>query len=181
MALAQKIIPHYTYEDYLHWEGRWELIEGHPIAMSPLPSPQHQRITVELMVAFHNALKKSNCNQCKIYDPIDYKIKDDTIVAPDILIVCKAITKKFLDFSPALVIEVLSPSTAVRDRHTKYEIYQEQGIKYYLIVDIDKRSIEIYELSNSAYTLKTNNVLDFNFLLDDGCSVKVDFTELDWE
>ena len=39
MGLVQKILPHYTYEDYTIWEGRWELIDGFPIAMSPSPVP----------------------------------------------------------------------------------------------------------------------------------------------
>ncbi len=30
MNPAIKILPHYTYEDYCHWEGRWELIDGIP-------------------------------------------------------------------------------------------------------------------------------------------------------
>ena len=38
MGIADKIIPHYTYDDWINWEGKWELIEGHPIAMSP---PHH--------------------------------------------------------------------------------------------------------------------------------------------
>jgi hypothetical protein len=44
MGLAQKYIPHYTYDDWLHWEGRWELIEGIPIALIPSPPPAHQLI-----------------------------------------------------------------------------------------------------------------------------------------
>jgi hypothetical protein len=44
MSTAAKILPSYTYEDYLHWEGRWELIDGIPYAMSPFPAPRHQRI-----------------------------------------------------------------------------------------------------------------------------------------
>jgi Uma2 family endonuclease len=182
MALAQKIIPHYTYDDYVHWEGRWELIEGHPIAMSPLPVPNHQRITVELMVAFQNAMKKNNCKKCKVYDPLDYRIKDDTIIQPDILIVCEKINKAFLDFPPALVIEVLSPLTAIRDRHTKYDIYQQQRVKYYLIVDLDKNAIEIYALINSSYVLQNTSAKnELEFLLDDECTITVDFKELAWE
>lgn len=47
MGLAEKYIPHYTYNDWLHREGRWELFKGHPIAMSPMPVPEHQRIAAE--------------------------------------------------------------------------------------------------------------------------------------
>jgi hypothetical protein len=38
MSSAVKILPHYTYVEYEQWEGQWELIEGIPYAMSPLPS-----------------------------------------------------------------------------------------------------------------------------------------------
>ena len=41
MSIAGKYRPHYTYEDYLLWEGRWELIEGMPYAMSPTPVIDH--------------------------------------------------------------------------------------------------------------------------------------------
>ncbi|WP_301924323.1 hypothetical protein [Ferruginibacter sp.] len=37
MSSAVKILPHYTYEDHCQWEGRWEIIEGIPFAMSPAP------------------------------------------------------------------------------------------------------------------------------------------------
>ena len=42
MSSVIKILPYYTYEDYCHWEGRWELIDGIPYAMSPAPNPIHQ-------------------------------------------------------------------------------------------------------------------------------------------
>ncbi len=88
MKLAEKYIPLYTYNDWLYWEGRWELIEGHPVAMSPMPIPEHQRVASELRTEFTLALRKSGCKDCKAYDPIDYKIAENTIFEPDILIVC---------------------------------------------------------------------------------------------
>jgi Uma2 family endonuclease len=106
MGLANKILPHYTYDDYVHWQGRWELIEGHPIAMSPLPVPEHQRIAAELRTEFIIALRKAACKNCRAYDPIDYKISEDTILGPDILLVCGKITKKYLDFPPVLLVEL---------------------------------------------------------------------------
>ncbi len=88
MGISNKIIPHYTYDDYIQWEGRWELIEGHPIAMSPMPVPEHQRAASELRTEFTLALRKIGCKECKAYDPLDYKVSEDTIIQPDILIVC---------------------------------------------------------------------------------------------
>ena len=178
MPLSQKILPHYTYKDYVHWEGRWELIEGHPIAMSPQPTLKHQRITASLITEFGIALKK-DCRKCKVLDPVDYKISEDTILQPDLSIICKDSNKPFLDFPPSLIAEVLSPSTAIRDRNTKYEIYQQQGVKYYLIADPDDKSIEIYLLINNVYQLQ-NHSNKFEFNLDEDCSLPIDFNELDW-
>ncbi len=107
-------MPHYTYEDYCQWEGRWELIDGIPYAMSPAPHPTHQWLDMNIGAEFLNAIRKAKCKHCKVYDFIDVKVQEDTIVQPDISIVCKPISKKFLDFPAALVIEVLSPSTGFK-------------------------------------------------------------------
>ena len=56
MSIAAKYRPYYTYEDYCQWEGRWELIEGMPYAMSPAPIPEHQRVSVLLNFEFSSKL-----------------------------------------------------------------------------------------------------------------------------
>jgi hypothetical protein len=94
MSSAYKILPHYTYEDYYRWEGQWELIDGIPYAMSPAPRPEHQNIAGNLHAEIRSALKKSGCS-CKAYQPIDYKISNDTILNPDLLIVYKPIKEAF--------------------------------------------------------------------------------------
>lgn len=170
MGLADKIIPHYTYDDWVHWEGVWELIEGHPIAMSPAPVPAHQRVASELRTELTLALRKSGCKECRAYDPVDYKISDDTILVPDILIICGDIKKKFLDFPPVLVVEILSPSTALRDRHTKYQYYLQQGVQYYLIADVALEKIEIYKLVEDEYQLQEAEST-YEFILSPDCSI----------
>ncbi|MFN2456586.1 MAG: Uma2 family endonuclease [Chitinophagaceae bacterium] len=177
MSSAIKILPYYTYQDYCHWEGKWELIEGFPYAMSPAPIPKHQIVSLNLAAEFRAALKE--CSSCKTILPIDYKINEDTILQPDILVVCDKITKKFLDFPPALVVEILSPATAIKDRNTKYTIYESQQIPYYLIVDIDKEIIEVYQLTNGAYSLKeTGNNFTYNFSLLHECVASIDFSQI---
>ena len=54
---------------------------------------------------------------------------------PDLLIVCDEIKQSYLDFPPVLVVEIISPSTALKDRNNKLNVYQHFGIKYYLIID----------------------------------------------
>ena len=176
MAHLQKIIPHYTYEDYLHWEGRWELIDGHPIAMSPSPMPRHQKLVISFAAELLRIIKK--CKHCTVYDYLDYKVEDDTILQPDILVVCKEIKKSYLDFAPSLVTEILSPSTALRDRHTKFEIYEQQGIKYYVIIDPDKDIVEVYSLQNGKYILDNEKKNNFDFLFDENCGGIINFEEI---
>jgi len=43
-ALKIEDLPQYTYQDYAQWEGRWELINGIPYAMVPMPRIKHQRV-----------------------------------------------------------------------------------------------------------------------------------------
>jgi Uma2 family endonuclease len=177
MSSVQKILPHYTYEDWLHWEGSWELMDGFPIAMSPKPQPKHQMVASALNAEFVFLLKK--CKKCRVFEPLDYKIADDTILVPDVLIVCGKINKSYLDFPPTLVVEILSPSTALRDRHTKYNYYEQQGIKYYLIVDADKQLVEIYEWKDGSYSLQPFlQEQQFNFVFEEGCGGVIDFKEI---
>ncbi len=178
MSIAEKYRPSYTYEDYCQWEGRWELIEGMPYAMSPLPVPDHQNVCGNLFAILRESLQ-GNCKNCRVYLPLDWKISDDTIVQPDLLIVCKKIEKKYLDFSPVLVIEVLSPSTASKDRGEKMEIYRMQQVKYYCIVDAQFKKIEIYQLTDNLYHPVSVNpsIFQFNF---DNCEVNVNLENL-WE
>ena len=154
MGIAVKILPRYTYEDYCQWEGKWEIIDGIPYAMSPAPSHKHQNIAGNIFAEFRESLRENACKHCRVYQPIDYVVDDNTILQPDLLIVCKPITGKVLDFPPDLVVEILSPSTALKDRHTKFEIYESQGIPYYVIVDIQSNSIEIYKLREKKYMLE---------------------------
>lgn len=170
MGIAEKIIPHYTYDDWVHWEGRWELIDGYPIAMSPAPTPGHQRISAKIITELILALRKSNCLHCEVYNFLDYKIEDDIILQPDVLIVCGEIQKKYLDFPPTLVVEILSPSTGLRDRHTKYQFYQQQGIPYYLIVDVEQKKIEIYKLTEGVYQLQEAGA-SYEFHLTSDCAI----------
>ena len=178
MSIAERYRPYYTYEEYCQWEGRWELIEGMPYAMSPAPVPAHQRVSLLLSIHFENALV--DCKECKAYPPLDWKIEEDTIVQPDLLIVCSKIEKKFLDFPPVLGVEILSPATASKDRGEKMELYQSQKVKYYLIVDPQSKKLEVYEYINTQYEPVSVNPEMYLFTLHDNCTADVNLLDI-WE
>jgi Uma2 family endonuclease len=179
MGTAVQLLPHYTYEDYKIWEGKWEIIEGVPYAMSPAPLPKHQRISNSLGALFFLALKESKCKHCIASDPIDYMISEDTVVQPDLLIYCGSATKPYLDFTPKLIVEILSPSTAMKDRHTKFNLYEKAGVRWYLIINPDTEIIQIFTLENDTYVqVKEGHELRFAFQLDDKCRIEIDFEEI---
>jgi Uma2 family endonuclease len=180
MTHPVKILPHYTYSDYVKWEGRWELIEGIPYAMSPAPNPKHQKISARFFTVFGNALNASGCKECELYNFIDFVTEEDTVVQPDALIVCKEIEKKYLDFPPALVLEILSPSTAMKDRNNKFYIYQSQKIPYYLIVDTDTNKVDIYHLNaDNKYELQSYDAAQpYHFQLEQHCEISVVLNEI---
>ena len=175
MSAIAKILPYYTVEEWERWKDQWELIEGIPFAMSPSPVPKHQIISGNLFSILKDALK--DCKPCKVYLPIDYKIANDTILQPDILVVCGEIKNKYLDFTPALIAEILSPSTALKDRHYKYNIYEQQGISYYLIIDPENNILEIYALIDGKYQLQ-NTSGPFTFSFNSECIKQLSFSDL---
>ncbi len=112
--------------------------------------PEHSAVIVNFVSAIRKQLKNTTC--FVFSDNVQYKwtTKDGTekIVIPDASINCRVKTRKgnvFLDI-PRFVMEVLSPSTEKYDRTEKMELYKEQEIDEYWIVDWKKRQIEIYTL-----------------------------------
>lgn len=143
--------------------------------MSPIPSPQHQFVANNLGAEFRLSLKGKDC-ACNVYQPIDVKIADNTIVNPDVLIVCQPITKQYLDFPPVLVVEVLSPSTKLKDKHSKFELYQDFGIRYYLMVDPEDQSILYYQLNEEGKYVLAKNLGSFE--LDEHCTIAPDLSNI---
>ncbi len=182
MSALVNILPHYTYEDYCLWEGRWEIIDGIPYAMSPAPSMRHQWISSNIKGELRSALKLVSCTQCKAYDFIDVKITEDTVVQPDASVVCGETPKLFLDFPPVIVVEVLSPSTQIKDRNAKFDRYAKFGVRYYLIVDVEENKVEIYQLSEAQKYIKQSTDLtnSFTFHLQDQCDITLSLDKI-WE
>ncbi|MBE0492292.1 MAG: Uma2 family endonuclease [Sulfurospirillum sp.] len=147
---ALDYLPHYTYEDYVQWEGKWEVIHGIAYAMSPAPMIKHQNISGKIAAELNSIFEK--CKKCTALLPVDWKIKEDTIVQPDNLVICdKPASKTYISKAPKIIFEILSKSTAKKDLHVKYDIYEREGVNYYIIVDPDEELANVYKLNNGRY------------------------------
>lgn len=155
------------------------MIDGIPYAMSPVPVPRHQNIAGNLHAEIRASLRKAKCS-CKVYQPLEYKLSNDTIFNPDLSVVCKPITKKFLDFKPEIVVEILSDSTGMKDRNVKYPKYEAEGIPYYVMVDAEKNTVEVYRLTEGRYHRQPlDQSKPFAFTLN-GCCFELLFDDT-WE
>ncbi len=175
--IAEKI---YTYEDYLKKEERVELINGEFYDMSPSPYPKHQRVVSRL---WHELFRNLDCknsekeDKCEVYiSPIDWKIDDRNVVQPDVAIFCEETDKQYFSKTPPVVVEVLSKATAKKDISIKYELYERNGVKYYLIVDPNNEIADIFKLKNDKFELIGKLSRDKEIELEwDGCKSKIDF------
>jgi len=61
MSTAEKYQPHYTIDDYRHWEGDWEFWSGAAIAMTPSPFGRHANARVRIAAALDSAVEASGC------------------------------------------------------------------------------------------------------------------------
>ena len=167
----------YQVRDWENWNDPWELIHGMPYCMSPAPAFRHQLLASNLLIEIGTQLKK--CPKCRVIIPIDWQINEETVVQPDILILCKPHSGGRLMQAPACVFEILSPATQNKDRGIKFELYEEQGVKYYIMADSENKILEAYVLNASG---KYHPIPSFpNLQLDlNGCPVELDLVAI-WE
>ena len=152
MALAQKTKKGFTYADYLTWpdDERWELIDGEAYNMTPAPTFKHQKIVFNFASLLRNALKGNPC--VAGIAPTDVVLSEYDVVQPDVFVVCdeKKITEANIQGAPDLIVEVLSPATALKDKREKKNLYEKYGVKEYIIVDPAAQYVERFLLEEGG-------------------------------
>lgn len=135
-------------------EDTWdEMLNGKIVAMSPRPVVNHNRVSGNIFNLLKNFLKGKKCEAFS--DGVDLYLTPTDRFVPDGMVVCNNDIIKFdgVHGAPDLVIEVLSHSTAKRDKVYKKSVYEKSGVKEYWIVEPDSKSIEVYLLKNNTFEL----------------------------
>ncbi len=171
--LKEDYLPNYRYDDYIQWEGDWELIEGIAYAMSPSPIFKHQAISSLFIQSIGESLK--NCKKCMVLSEMDYKLADDTILRPDIALVCGQNRGSYIKKAPELIVEIVSKSSLTKDEKIKFSLYQAEKVKYYVLVYPEDLKAKIYELKDGKYE-KILDMLEGSFDFKNlNCDAKIDF------
>ena len=134
---------------------RYELLGGE-IVMAPSPTPKHQRISWKLNDQLSRFIQ-ANALGLVFYAPLDIILSGEDVVQPDILFISQErlgiIHEEAIHGAPDLVIEILSPATAGRDRTLKRTLYARSGVQEYWLVDSESKSIEVLTLGERGYQL----------------------------
>jgi Uma2 family endonuclease len=159
MSTAEKLQQKYTYADYALWpdDERWELINGEAYAMTA-PQRLHQDIVFELGRQVGNYLQGK---PCKGYvAPFDVRLprkdeadaKVETVVQPDLSVICdqSKLDKMGCRGAPDWIVEVLSPSTTLKDMNTKRSLYEQHGVQEYWIIHPEERWLLVYTLDSQG-------------------------------
>lgn len=138
------------------WE---ELIDGNVVLMSPRPTLNHNRVAFNIAYLFEDYLKGKRCT---VYaDGSDLYLSEQDRFVPDVMVVCDPdkLKTKGVFGAPDLVVEVLSPSSAIRDRGKKKDAYEKYGVREYWIVDPVSKTIERYLRKDDALEIAAVHTL----------------------
>ena len=142
--------PRYTASDYRAWEGDWELWDGMAINMSPSPGFEHQSAVTRLAARFLMQLENCHSCECTVVSELDWQISPYTVVRPDVSVLCEGHPGQFISYAPAVIAEILSPSTDGKDRTTRRDLYEQQGVRFYRLIVPRKKSAEVLVLNDSG-------------------------------
>lgn len=147
-----------TYGDYANLPddgSRYELVDGILELMSPAPTPKHQLVSHEIEMKLSRGCTK---DYIIFAAPVDVILSDTEVRQPDLILIhrdrfLQIVRKRGIVGAPDLVVEILSPSTAKRDKESKMHSYAQYGIPEYWIVDPLNEILEQYELDGDRYPL----------------------------
>lgn len=142
----------FTYQDYLalpETVNRLELIDGQ-LVREPSPGFRHQQIVGNLFDCFRQFVRRRRLG-IVLMAPLDVVLGregEEEVLQPDVLFIAQerasVVQNDVIRGAPDLVVEVLSPSTAARDRAVKRVLYLRYGVREFWIVDPESRTIEVF-------------------------------------
>ena len=154
MAIPNPLIK-FTYDDYLNTpdDKRYELLGGDLVALSS-PGELHQRVSILLGTKLVQFAVENHLGRV-YHAPFDVVLSDMDVVQPDLIFVSNEradiLTPANIQGAPDLVVEILSPSTAARDKTFKRSLYARHGITEYWMVNLTEKTITILRLGERGF------------------------------
>jgi Uma2 family endonuclease len=157
MAGMRAVDPRVSFAELATWPDdgrRWELYGGEPISV-PAPNWRHQRVMVALVRILSDYERSAGGGV--VVAPFDIVLTEYDVLQPDVVFFGAAKRARLDPLQaayvvPDLAIEILSRSTAARDRGRKMELLSRQGLPEYWLVDPAVEELELYTQSEDGLT-----------------------------
>ena len=165
MAAVAKLLPtRYEQEpSLLTLEEFYKLPEGPPdyefeegrLCVMPRPHPRHQAILRELVAEITIYLRSKPIGT--LWPEVDVQISRSRVYAPDLVFLAAENWERLrqpdgrIIGAPDLVVEIVSPSSASRDRVAKFNAYRHAGVTWYWLVDGESLVVEEFQLTSEGY------------------------------
>ena len=129
-----------------------ELLDGEVI-MSPRPLRDHQHFLTGLLVVLTLWTRAKKLG--RVLPDMLVKLSGSWTPAPDLVFVAtrhlKRVKKKRMEGPMNLAVEILLESSQKLDRETKFTAYAQHGIRWYWIVELENRVLEVHQLTGRNY------------------------------
>lgn len=131
---------------------RYEVIAGE-LVVTPAPGLRHQQIATRLTALLYAYVSQHRLGQV-IAGPFDVLFAEGDYLEPDLIFMAAdrlhLLSDRGAEGAPDLVVEIISPSTAHRDRGVKLERYRHYGVAEYWVLDPAAHTIERWALTDGA-------------------------------
>ena len=148
-----------TYEAFLalpETKQRYEVIDGEMLLMSPSPTPEHQRIALNLSLQLAPFVREHQLGEL-FFAPLDVLITRSPLQTrqPDLLFVSNPrrdiIGPQQIEGGPDLIVAILSPSNTRADMEAKLHDYWRIGVQECWLVSPEARTIEVMQRGGAHF------------------------------
>jgi Uma2 family endonuclease len=146
----------WTYNEYIALPDdgkRYEIANG-VLLLAPSPAGPHQGTVGEVVFHLRSHVKLPGLGLVS-QAPFVVELSPKDVFQPDVFVVLNPhldkVQEKKVVGAPDVVVEVASPGTAAFDRLTKYDTYARAGVSEYWIVNLDRRTVEVFVLEDGKY------------------------------
>lgn len=154
LQTSQRPLTVADFESFPDDGNRYEIMGG-MLSVSPAPTLDHQRIALRIAAALELYFDDVRTGEVFIA-PVDVELSNFDVIEPDVVVVLDANAsikhKRRIVGAPDIVVEVISPSSAKRDRVRKAALYAINGVREYWLVDPERNMFEVLALRRGNYT-----------------------------
>ena len=146
----------WTVEDFVEWEAqqpeRYEFIDGRILGMVG-GSAAHATIKGNVFARLRARLQGG---PCRVFVESLKVVTDVASHYPDVVVTCVPVRPSDDQISePVVVVEVLSRTTADRDRSAKWVGYQDiPSLQHYVLIAQDRRRVELFTRADDGWHLR---------------------------